>query len=139
MIASMIPHAGTMCLLDEVLRWDAVAIRCLSRRFRQADNPLRHSDGTLGAACSIELAAQAIAVHGRLIAADDTPSTRGYLASLRDVSLASVKLDRLADDLVVDAELLMGDHRSAAYRFEVAAEGRVLASGRATVLLEVRA
>jgi predicted hotdog family 3-hydroxylacyl-ACP dehydratase len=137
MIATMIPHTGTMCLLDEVLAWDAMTIRCLSQRFWQSDNPLRHSGGTLGMACSIELAAQAMAVHGRLIGADDTPATRGYLASLRDVSLAAARIDCISGDLFVDAELLMSDHRSAAYRFEVAAAGHVLASGRATVLLQV--
>ncbi|TMH48667.1 MAG: hydroxymyristoyl-ACP dehydratase, partial [Betaproteobacteria bacterium] len=27
-IATMIPHAGSMCLLDGVISWDASRIRC---------------------------------------------------------------------------------------------------------------
>ena len=57
-----------MCLLDEVLSWDATRIRCRSNTHRTADNPLR-AHGRLGAACGIEYAAQAMAVHGALVAA----------------------------------------------------------------------
>jgi predicted hotdog family 3-hydroxylacyl-ACP dehydratase len=60
-----IPHHGRMCLLDEVLEWDAQHIRCRSGTHRQPDHPLR-SQGRLGAACGIEYAAQAMAVHGAL-------------------------------------------------------------------------
>jgi len=65
-----IPHAGRMCLLDEVLAWDANRIVCRSSTHRHVDNPLR-VNGTLGAACGIEYAAQAMAVHGALIAMGD--------------------------------------------------------------------
>jgi predicted hotdog family 3-hydroxylacyl-ACP dehydratase len=60
-----IPHHGRMCLLDEVLEWDAQHIRCRSGTHRQPDHPLR-SQGRLGAACGIEYAAQAMAAHGAL-------------------------------------------------------------------------
>ena len=42
-----IPHHGRMCLLDEVIEWDAQHIRCRSGTHRCADNPLR-SHGRLG-------------------------------------------------------------------------------------------
>jgi predicted hotdog family 3-hydroxylacyl-ACP dehydratase len=64
-IEQNIPHHGRMCLLDEVLEWDAQHIRCRSGTHRQPDHPLR-SQGRLGAACGIEYAAQAMAVHGAL-------------------------------------------------------------------------
>ena len=48
-IAALIPHAGTMCLLDEVLRWDDASIRCRSARYRAEDNPMRRA-GRLGRA-----------------------------------------------------------------------------------------
>ena len=67
-IEQHIAHKGRMCLLDEVLSWDAARIRCRSATHRSADNPLR-LHGRLGAACGIEYAAQAMAVHGALIAA----------------------------------------------------------------------
>ena len=67
-IEQHIPHKGRMCLLDEVLSWDAAHIRCRSASHTSASNPLR-LHGRLGAACGIEYAAQAMAVHGALIAA----------------------------------------------------------------------
>jgi predicted hotdog family 3-hydroxylacyl-ACP dehydratase len=65
-IEGNIPHHGRMCLLDEVIEWDALRIRCRSGTHRLADHPLR-SRGRLGVACGIEYAAQAMAVHGALI------------------------------------------------------------------------
>lgn len=133
-IASMIPHAGAMCLLDAVLSWDAVSVRCLSRRHRHADNPLCRADSRLGAVCGVEIAAQAMAVHGRLVAGGGSPPAHGYLASVRDVRLRVQRLDDIAGDIIVDAERLMGDVHGATYQFVVASDGIELVSGRATVL-----
>jgi predicted hotdog family 3-hydroxylacyl-ACP dehydratase len=134
-ILTMIPHAGAMCLLDAVLDWNEHSVRCLSRRYRQQDNPLRRADGVLGAACGIEIAAQAMAVQGRLASgADGRPSGGGYLASLRDVRLHVSRLEAVDGDLIIEAERLMGDARGASYRFTLTAKGIELLSGRATVL-----
>lgn len=138
-IAAMIPHAGAMCLLDGVLAWDETSIRCISHRAAASDNPLRRPDGTLGAACGIEIAAQAMAVHGRLLAApakDAHPPARGYLASLRDIRLAAATLDGAPGPLIVEATRLMGDGAGATYRFAVSREDVLLLEGRATVLFE---
>jgi predicted hotdog family 3-hydroxylacyl-ACP dehydratase len=134
-ILTMIPHAGAMCLLDEVLNWDAVSVRCLSRRYAAQDNPMRRSNGVLGAACGIEIAAQAMAVHGRLSAGQSGTPKRGYLVSLRDVKLRTARLDVAEGDLVIDAMRLMGDNNGATYKFVVAAQGGELVSGRATVIM----
>jgi predicted hotdog family 3-hydroxylacyl-ACP dehydratase len=136
-IATMIPHSGAMCLLDGVLSWGEGSVRCLSRRYQERDNPMRRADGALGMACGIEIAAQAMAVHGQLITGDGSRPNRGYLASLRDVRLGARWLDAVPGDLVIDAERLMGDANGASYRFAVAREGLTLLSGRATVLLRV--
>jgi predicted hotdog family 3-hydroxylacyl-ACP dehydratase len=135
-ILKMIPHAGSMCLLDSVLEWDAVSVRCRSRRYRDLDNPMRRANGRLGTATGIEIAAQAMAVHGRLTSGNETPPSRGFLVSLREVQLRTATLDRQEDDLIVDAERLMGDASGATYRFVVTAKNIELLSGRATVLLE---
>lgn len=141
-IATMIPHSGAMCLLDGVLGWDAVSVRCLSRRYQDGDNPMRRADGALGMACGIEIAAQAMAVHGQLIAleggaGDGGRAARGYLASVRDVRFEMERLDAGSGDLIIDSERLMGDAFGATYRFALAREGVALLSGRATVLLQV--
>ncbi|HMX23550.1 MAG TPA: 3-hydroxylacyl-ACP dehydratase, partial [Accumulibacter sp.] len=93
-IAAHIPHQGTMCLLDAVVDWSPTAIRCLARSHATLDNPLR-ADGRLGAACGIEYAAQAMAVHGALLAGIDDPPRQGYLTSVRAVSLHVARLDDL--------------------------------------------
>lgn len=139
-IAAMIPHADTMCLIDTVLSWSPAVIRCLSRCHRHRDNPLRRADGTLGAACGIELAAQAMAIHGYLTASGSglARPAQGYLANVRDVRLWTARLDRIESDLVIEAELLMGDASCAAYRFALGSESAKLLGGRATVLLGIK-
>lgn len=134
-ICSHVPHAGTMCLLDEVLFWNADRVRCLSRAHRAADNPLR-AHGRLGAACGVEFAAQAMALHGALVAPGEPMRTRfGYLASVRGVSIHVARLDDIDDDLVAAAERLGGDESTVLYRFALSAGSRTLISGRATIVL----
>jgi predicted hotdog family 3-hydroxylacyl-ACP dehydratase len=139
-----IPHHGRMCLLDEVIEWDAGHIRCRSSTHRRPDHPLR-SQNRLGVACGIEYAAQSMAVHGALAGGapagpDAGPgagiirSEVGFLAGLRDVRLHVARLDDLHGDLIADAELIAGDHGSALYEFILTSEARRLLSGRATVV-----
>src|SRR6476646_6259294 len=104
-IAAHIPHQGTMCLLDGVEIWDAQQIRCIASSHRDAANPLR-AHGRLGAACGIEYAAQAMAVHGALLASGEDGLKQGYLASVRSVQLHVPRLDDIADALIVEAERL---------------------------------
>jgi predicted hotdog family 3-hydroxylacyl-ACP dehydratase len=107
-IARLIPHAGAMCLLDGVVRWDSAQIRCVSRTHRDLGNPMR-AGGQLPAVCGIEYAAQAMAVHGGLSGIIGSKPKAGYLVSLRDVIWRKSRLDNLEGDLIVDAEQLMGD------------------------------
>jgi predicted hotdog family 3-hydroxylacyl-ACP dehydratase len=133
-IATLIPHAGTMCLLDTVLSWDESSIVCSSARHRDADNPLR-SHGRLGAIAGVELAAQAMAAHGRLAGSVGERPRSGYLASLREVLCRVDRLDDVAGDLTIRAERLMGDEARVLYSFSVEGGGRELVSGRAAVIL----
>jgi predicted hotdog family 3-hydroxylacyl-ACP dehydratase len=131
-----IPHHGRMCLLDEVVDWDAKHIRCRSSTHRAADHPLR-SQGRLGVACGIEYAAQAMAVHGALAGgAKHTRSELGFLASLRDVRLQVMRLDDIETDLICEAALVAGDRGSALYEFALRSEAQRLLSGRATVVFD---
>jgi len=132
-IAAMIPHAGAMCLLDGVLGWDDVSVRCVSSRYADADNPLRRADGTLGMACGIEIAAQAMAVHRGLLAGTGGAPGLGYLMSVRDVRFSAPHLVG-EGDLLVEAALLMGDAGGATYRFALSRDGMELLVGRAAVL-----
>jgi predicted hotdog family 3-hydroxylacyl-ACP dehydratase len=137
-----IPHHGSMCLLDEVVEWDARHIRCRSGTHRLPDHPLR-SHGRLGIACGIEYAAQAMAVHGALAGgaahadsgAKPGPEA-GFLVSLRDVQPQVLWLDDIETDLICDAALLAGDDGTALYEFDLRSEQRRLLSGRATVVFD---
>ena len=133
-IAARIPHQGSMCLLDAVLAWDSGQIHCRASSHRQPDNPLRAAE-RLGAACGIEYAAQAMAVHGALLAPEGAPPRPGYLASVRSVQLAVDRLDDLPQDLDIVAERLSGDEHNILYHFRVEHAGDLLLSGRAAVML----
>lgn len=137
-IAGLIPHEGTMCLLDGVLQWDASRIVCLSRNHRAADNPLR-ANGRLPAVCGVEYAAQAMAVHGGLAGGFVRKPRAGYLASLRDVECLRDCLDDLDGDLVVEAERLAGDGAHVIYRFRLRVGDVEVLSGQALVALDAEA
>ncbi|HET7223844.1 MAG TPA: phosphotransferase [Rhodanobacteraceae bacterium] len=136
--AHLIPHAGTMCLLDEVVDWDAMHLHARSASHRRADNPLR-ADGMLQAVNMCEYAAQAMAVHGALREREAGGAARpGFLVALRDVSLHAERIDDLPGRLQVYVECLIAMADSLQYAFRVQHRGRVLASGRAAVMLQNR-
>ena len=134
-IAKVIPHSGHMCLLDGVLECDAQRIRCISSTYRNADNPMRSGDVLL-ALCAVEYAAQAMAVHGAWDAKYEKKPRAGYLAALRDVSCHTMRLDDLSDDLIIEAEKVMGDEARVIYQFNIHAGATKIMSGRATVVLD---
>lgn len=141
-IARRIPHQGSMCLLECVSAWDTQQICCEASSHRDSNNPLR-AHGRLGAACGIEYAAQAMAVHGALLAesgagAASQGPTLGYLASVRGVTLHVDRLDDLSDALSIHAERLSGDSSTVLYSFTVHAGRRLLLSGRAAVILDAQ-
>jgi predicted hotdog family 3-hydroxylacyl-ACP dehydratase len=135
-IERLIPHAGTMCLLDGVMDWDENRIRCVSGTHRATDNPMRGGDG-LPALCGIEYAAQAMAVHGGLAGGKRAKPRAGYLASVRDVACRRARLDDLEPDLVIEAQRVMGEEDRVIYEFRILAGGAEVMSGRAAVVLDV--
>jgi len=140
-IAGRIPHRGRMCLLDAVTKWDAAHIVCQASSHRASDNPLR-AEGRLGAACGVEYAAQAMAVHGALLAESGEATCAGaaprvgYLASVRSVTLHVQRLDTITTDLTVTAERLLGDANHILYSFRLEAGPQLLLEGRAAVVLD---
>ncbi len=135
-IAAHIPHRGAMCLLDEVVDWNAQRIRCEARTHTSPEHPLR-AEGRLAALCGIEYAAQAMAVHGALLrtGAAAAPSL-GYLASVRKVEILVERLDTVAGALTIEAERIGGDDRQVLYEFSLRGGGAVLLTGRAAVVLD---
>jgi predicted hotdog family 3-hydroxylacyl-ACP dehydratase len=134
-IAQLIPHRGPMCLLERLEYWDAERIVCAATNQRDPHHPLRTRSGLL-APCAIEYAAQAMALHGALLAqAAGASATPGFLASARGVQCHVLRLDELDGELRVEATRLAGDERQILYVFAVTHAGRPVADGRAAVVL----
>lgn len=134
-IASHIPHQGSMCLLDQVVQWDQDQIVCSASSHRSLHNPLR-AYAQLGIACGIEYAAQAMAVHGALLApADGEVARLGYLVSVRGVSMHVTRLDQLAIDLIIRASCIVRGDNNILYQFSLSADDKLLLAGRAAVVV----
>jgi len=132
-IEALIPHGGTMSLLDKVLKWDEDHIICLANSHRDKHNPLRN-ENILSSVCGVEYAAQAMAVHGALSRRDSKEEPRpGYLASIKNLELLVSRLDDIDSDLTIDAKLLMSDKEFFIYQFRIFSESRNLLSGRSII------
>ena len=134
-ICELIPHDGLMCLLDKVSEWDDKRIVCSSGTHRNADNPLRSGRG-LPVTALIEYGAQAMAIHGGILAkSENRKILGGYIAALRNVSIASVAdVSSINISLRVEAIMQMSSGGNMIYDFTVKADQQRLVSGRATVV-----
>ena len=132
-IAARIPHTGRMCLLDRVLKWDTHTIRCSATSHRDQDNPLREAGG-LAALAGIEYAAQAAAVHGALLLDAAVPRS-GVLAALKNVTATQQWLHEIADDIVIEANLLHSDPAGGIFAFAVFASEERILSGQFTLMV----
>jgi len=137
-ICELIPHTGKMCLLDAVKCWDEKNIICITNTHQKTDNPLRNSDG-LPMLSLLEYGAQAMAVHGCLLAKKDgVTMEEGYLASLRDIQLTQGRLSDVKCELEIGAERIYADGGNMIYAMIVHANNKILATGRATVVAKFR-
>ncbi len=141
-IAARIPHQGSMCLLDHVESWNEERLVCIATSHTSVDNPLR-GHGRLGVAAGIEYAAQAMAVHGALLASvlpqSETAArpAAGFLASVRGASMHVARLDDIGAALQIEAVCIHREGNSILYQFTVRAQGsgQPLLDGRAAVIV----
>ncbi len=130
----LIPHRGAMCLLHEVIAYDDATIHTSAISHREGNNPLR-SDGRLRAVHLCEYGAQAMAVHGGLVARSrGRDAMPGLLVALRAVELGVARIDDLPGELHVYAQRLLDGGGSWQYEFRIEHARNVLASGRAAVI-----
>lgn len=133
-IRRLIPHSGSMCLLDEVTEWDELSICCTSNTHRERTNPLRRGEH-LSAIYAFEYGAQAVAIHGGLRARSaGAVAPPGYLVALRDATLGVTTLEHLPSPLVVRAKRLFGDSADSVYDIQVSAGDILLAQARVTII-----
>jgi predicted hotdog family 3-hydroxylacyl-ACP dehydratase len=128
-IRTLIPHAGTMCLLDNVIDWDDESIVCITNTHRDETNPLRR-DGRLSALHALE--------YGLRARAAGTTAPACYLAALRDAHLSVDRLDDLASPLEVRVQRLFGDSGNTIYQCAISASGTFVARGRVTIMLRTQ-
>lgn len=134
-ILPLVPHQGAMCLWDAVLEWGPDAIRLRADNHRDPGHPLR-ADGRLHAVHLCEYGAQAMAVHGGLLAREaGGMAPPGMLVALRGVELRVGRIDDLAGDLEGHAQVLARSEASQQYAFRISHQGMLLAEGRAAVML----
>ena len=134
-ILALVPHQGAMCLWDEVVAWDAQSIRLRAGNHRDPAHPLR-SGGRLHALHLCEYGAQAMAVHGGLLARHaGGRAAAGMLVALRGVTLHVARIDDLAGPLECEAEALVAGATGQQYAFRITHGGALLAEGRAAVML----
>jgi len=133
-IQAHIPHHGSMCLLHAVEQWSDTEIWCSARSHRATDNPLRNAQG-LRSSAGIEYAAQAMAVHGALLAGEGHTPEVGFLTSVRNVEWTTPRLDDAGAELHVHASRISGNESSLLYDFQIHSDGQVLLRGRASVLV----
>ncbi|MDR7306096.1 3-hydroxylacyl-ACP dehydratase [Rhodoferax saidenbachensis] len=134
-IQAHIPHQGNMCLLHAAERWDSAEIVCSAVSHLAPDNPLRNALG-LPITAGIEYAAQAMAVHGALLAPPNQTPDIGYLTSVRNVLWTTARLDDAAAPLRIQATRVSGNEISLLYDFSIHCEDRLLLSGRAGVMIK---
>ncbi|WP_372016778.1 phosphotransferase [Pseudoxanthomonas sp. 10H] len=134
-ILALVPHQGAMCLWDQVVAWDDQRIRLRAGNQGDPAHPLR-ARGRLHALALCEYGAQAMAVHGGLLAAGQGGrAPAGVLVALRDVELAVARIDDLDGALEGEAELVAASAASQQYAFRIHHGGRLLARGRAAAVL----
>jgi predicted hotdog family 3-hydroxylacyl-ACP dehydratase len=134
-LCRLIPHHGTMCLLDGVEQWDDTSIMCMTASHRDATNPLRR-DNRLEGICGLEYAAQAMAVHvGLLEKGEKRRLTVGYLGAVKNLTLRAIRLD-VKGDLTVQAIRLVGEMNCFIYSFRVSVGRETFLDGRASIFLK---
>lgn len=138
-VGKLIPHAGSMCLLDEVLSWDEGRIVCEAGSHLLPDNPLRQA-GCLPVTAGIEYASQAMAAHGQLRVSEGAPR-RGFIGVIDTVQWTQRRLDVGETRLLIEAVLVEAMPDCSRYQFQLrfrkaSIESEPIISGQVMVVLE---
>jgi len=129
--AALIPHCGTMSLIDQVESWTDNSIYCTTESHLLENNPLRFNN-QLSAIHLIEYGAQAMAIHGGLLSGHCSP---GYLAAIRAAHLHIDILDTVKTTLHIKAQAELNIANGAVYALTIFDNNNhLLLDARATVI-----
>lgn len=133
-ICNLIPHEGTMCLIETLLHWDEEHLVCTTETHTHIENPLRYQN-RLSVIHAAEYGAQAMALHGGLLAKQSgQPPVAGFLVSLRGVRLYRQRLDDTDFPLVITTRKLLADGGNLLYAFDLALNHIPVAEGSVAVM-----
>jgi len=123
-----------MCLLERVEVWDDDTILCSTHSHKDLNNPLRKG-GRLSAIHGLEYGAQAMALHGALLAKrEEIPFRGAYVAAVHDLRLLAARLDTLPHRLRVEARRLLTVPGGVVYHVIIDSGGRPVVTARVTVM-----
>jgi len=129
--AHLIPHAGSMVLIDQVDSWSDKQINCTTQSHLACDNPLRLNN-SLSAIHLIEYGAQSMAIHGGLLSGKSSP---GFLAAVRGAHFHIDRLDSITSSLHIEASAELKIENGAVYTFRITdSHNTLLLDARATVI-----
>lgn len=127
----LIPHAGSMSLIDQVNSWGDTEISCTTLSHLADDNPLRLNN-SLSAMHLIEYGAQSMAIHGGLLSGKASP---GFLAAVRGAHFHIDNLDHITSALNITASAELKIENGAVYSFRITdSHNTLLLDARATVI-----
>lgn len=129
-IAELIPHSGSMVLIDDVISWNATEIFCRSNSHRNLDNPLR-AHQQLSALNLIEYGAQAVAIHGGLL----NHAKAGFLAAIRNAQFSLQRIDLLDSELMIHATATIQTEGGVIYQLHISDnQHHTLLTAQATII-----
>ncbi|MDF1582582.1 MAG: hypothetical protein RQ733_11645 [Methyloprofundus sp.] len=129
--AHLIPHAGSMMLIDQVDSWTDKQIYCSTQSHLASDNPLRLNN-SLSVMHLIEYGAQSMAIHGGLLSGKSSP---GFLAAVRGAHFHIDSLDSISSALHIEASAELKIENGAVYAFRITdSHDLLLLDARATVI-----
>ena len=129
--STLVPHAGSMLLIDEVLNYsqETIVTRCVSHQ--NPDHPLR-LNGKLSALHLIEYGAQTMAVHCGLLSGQ---AHSGFLAAVRAAHFYVEELEAVQNALIIHATAEAQLEKGAVYHFFIRdSQDNLLLEARATVV-----
>lgn len=130
-IEERLPHAGSMCLLDEITAVNKQTLTACAISHQDKLNPLM-LDGKIATINGVEYAAQAMAVHGSFLS-EKTQS--GYIATVRNIELFTPYLPQNNLPLIINVEQLMSDKNGFTYQFQIQCKQQNIISGKITIFL----
>ena len=127
----LIPHEGSMVLIDQVDDWDLNKISCSSHSHLLSNNPLMMNN-SLSAINLIEYGAQAMAIHRGLLTGEPL---QGFLAAVRDANFFIDNLDNIHGALHIEANFELKINNNVVYSLNILDEhGTPLLKARTSVV-----